>query len=524
MNGSQHGHTQSTGSRKSPDRTLVQVAPLTAPHPLLRALPSNTYLPTELIDLLDQTYFLHILANDPAKVLPPGKSLLSAMLKPHARERRDGEHPSLHDKVEEVIHIAFWEEALESLSSREPSVQLPRLKLLFNDLHDVLVPLFPADHPVLVSAVAPLSPTSSPLLSALNHFREILSALRERCAPARDAYIDDLVSSLADPPSEIPDLAKLAVETVRSLLKLAETMKDDLSQFVLGTMGEAELAAAIADQARTRERALTLDLWKETTIRESIPAWIGELSPLYSHIVVPPSRRWVIRLVQSLGATDPVACPLPTKPLAPEDDPPPSTPNALPPIFLFSTPELLYIQNFLQAIVIAAALHALLPPSAPPVEGFMSRIWALLLASVEEEQGAEDTRLVNLADELVQASALTSSEKVAALRASVTRTLRAQDPVFLLLQRRLLIALADRLAHTPTLTQRRDAPTEMRTGRQRQPYGATDKLKAVAEAVEVKGFGDSTLADAVREGMGKLQTVILWIDHTWKDLMDQGTS
>ena len=185
----------------------------------------------------------------------------------------------------------------------------------------------------------------------MNYCRETLVALHARCAPSRDDYIDALSASLTNPPTDPLDLAKLVIATIRSILKLAETMKDDLSQFVLGTMGEAQLATAVADQAQTRERALVLDLWKQSVVREDIAAWLADLSQPYALIVVSPPRKWVLRVVQALGAIEPVACPLPTKPLGPEDDRPPPVPNSLPPSFFFSTPELFYVQNFLQAIM-----------------------------------------------------------------------------------------------------------------------------------------------------------------------------
>lgn len=481
-----------------------------------------TQLPADLLDLLNQAYFLHILANDPSKVLPAGKSLLSVMSRPHLTTG-DEELPTLQEKVEEMVHKVFWDEALQSLSAREPAIQLPRLKLLVNDLHAALLPLFPAEHPILTSLSAPFPPTSSPLLTAVNYSREILFALRERCAPARDAYIDTLLASLADPPTHLLDLAKLVIETIRSLLTLAETMRDDLSQFILGSMGEVQLSATIADQARVKERALVLDLWRQRVIQEDIATWLADLSQPYTLVVAPTSRKWVLRLVQSLGATDPVTCPLPTKPLTPEDGAPPLVPNTLPPPFFFSTPELFYAQNFLQAIVIAAALRALLPTSASPPENFMYRIWTLLLASVNEENGAEDARLVNLADELVRASSLVDDE-VGKLRAAVARTVQASDPVFLLLQRRLLSTLAERLVRAPTApVQRKDAPTEMRTGRREQSIlNVTSEERTEAEVFGVKGFGDPVLTGAIQEGFKMLRTAVRWIESVWADTLEPG--
>jgi hypothetical protein len=100
----------------SPNKTAIHVPPLTLPHPLLRSLPPVTHLAADLLDLLNQTYFLHLLANDPSKLLPPGKSLLSVLSQPNKRQRRDDEPPTLHDKVEEMIHKAFWDEVLHHLN------------------------------------------------------------------------------------------------------------------------------------------------------------------------------------------------------------------------------------------------------------------------------------------------------------------------------------------------------------------------------------------------------------------------
>jgi hypothetical protein len=95
--------------------TPIHVPPLTGPHPLLRSLPPLTHLPADLLDLLNQTYFLHLLANDPSKVLPPGKSLLSVLSRPSVRQKRDDDPPALQEKVEEMIHKAFWDEVLRHL-------------------------------------------------------------------------------------------------------------------------------------------------------------------------------------------------------------------------------------------------------------------------------------------------------------------------------------------------------------------------------------------------------------------------
>lgn len=80
-------------------------------------------LPFELVEALNQTYFLHLLVTQPEKVIPPGKSLLSMMT--HAnyvaseedeqnRDKLDqakAERQVIERKVKEVAHRAFWNEA-----------------------------------------------------------------------------------------------------------------------------------------------------------------------------------------------------------------------------------------------------------------------------------------------------------------------------------------------------------------------------------------------------------------------------
>lgn len=66
-------------------------------------------LPVELVDILNNAYFLHILATDPTQVLPPGKSLLSVMSRSHTSSEGDTKL-TLHSKVEDLVHRAFWGE------------------------------------------------------------------------------------------------------------------------------------------------------------------------------------------------------------------------------------------------------------------------------------------------------------------------------------------------------------------------------------------------------------------------------
>lgn len=80
--------------------------PINYPH-----MSFTKFLPEELLDVLDHSFLLHLLATDPAQVLPPGKSLVSALSHPHVRNARsEGELPTLKDRVENIVHKAFWDE------------------------------------------------------------------------------------------------------------------------------------------------------------------------------------------------------------------------------------------------------------------------------------------------------------------------------------------------------------------------------------------------------------------------------
>jgi len=70
-------------------------------------------LPTELVDSLNQTYFLHLLVNDKDKVVPPGKSVLSMLMHSNFRLGQESDkqpEADLVERVTEAAHKAFWKE------------------------------------------------------------------------------------------------------------------------------------------------------------------------------------------------------------------------------------------------------------------------------------------------------------------------------------------------------------------------------------------------------------------------------
>ena len=71
-------------------------------------VPAAVALPSELIDLLNETYFLHILATEPESFLPPGKSLLSVLSRPNVAAQAGTS--ALEQRVGNMVHAAFWDE------------------------------------------------------------------------------------------------------------------------------------------------------------------------------------------------------------------------------------------------------------------------------------------------------------------------------------------------------------------------------------------------------------------------------
>lgn len=378
--------------------------------------------------------------------------------------------------------------------------------------------------------------------------------MRQRAAPARDPIIDGLLADLdaplspvttSDPSSPIKSstsqLAQLVVNTMKSILTLAETMKADLNQFVISSMTETQLRDVVAQQAKKREKELVLDIWgdsgKDGTrhVRVLWQTWVDELEE------VQPSEtgdRWIHRLVQSLGSGKAVSCTIPDLTSNEEPVRDDTVGNQLPPQFFFMAPRLLYAQNYLQALVVAASLRSLtrLPPLSKGETksyDFMDRVWALLKAEIDEEDSsASPTKIINLADEVIRSRRLVSTpdeHEEAQLRAAVDRTLQYGDPVFLLLQKRLLMAFALQLCQpvVGSHVAANHAPERMQTGRSLGAERAdkrprldveTGSRSSEAPAMPpVKGFEDPVLIREIEDILRKIQKYVRWVDSVWFD-------
>lgn len=410
-----------------------------------------------------------------------------------------------------------------------------------------------------MSLRAPFPPTSSPLQSSLALVRETLVALRQRCAPIRDPEIDQLIAGIDFPstPSHISDptsanrLAYFLVTTLKSLVALAEVLKNDLTQSVLGTMSDVELTNLVRAQALARERKITLDgdvnVWVKGDIGGDPQDRIKALRKQWRDWVsigqdVTTSWDWTSRLIQALASPVPVSCP-------PFD----TTENVLPSLLFFTGPSLLYIQNYLQALVIAASLNSLIrvpikEAPTPSASDFMVRVWDLLKAELDKEAYANsvmkasapesnadmETKLINLADEVVRARRMFPTPPTAAeesdLRVAVERTLRFTDPVFVLLHGRLKGAIEMRIrrpvnldssAKVNLVDRETGVPDKIRTGRGRlsnEPSFNRQRLEAFMRA-PIKGFEDQVLVKGIEELGHELIKCIEWVEDVWGDVM-----
>ena len=551
---------------------------------LQMSIPEGTVIPSPLIMILDAAYLFHLLARDPQKVVTPGKSLLSVLAGLNQMVTRTLEsstekfvrrtaHEAFWDQVSLYLRILLRRscaydvtacQAVEALSSPLPSSQISRLKGLYKDLHEALTPLFPSKHPALLAFSFPLPPTSAPLLAAIIQLRDALVTLRQRCAPVRDATIDGILHQIdhRSPSASVQELAELLVNVIQSVLELSIDMRNDYSNVVLATATEQELADMVATMAETQERGLVFRLWKpEGTVRQAWTRWMDGFHSADPALQAQPKQLWILKLIQSLGkphaVTSKLVGPSPPQETAndstdsrdpnssPEQAPEP--PNMLPPQFLFSGPTLFRLQNHIQALTVAASLRFLVPtprlatnPPIPPQSrtndlrssagwAFTERIWALLEPEIgPTDDEPSEMRIINLADEVVMAHnnslppGMTplDPQSEQRLRSTVDRILRTDDPVFILLQKRLLAALSVALLSTPIADER--ASIRMQSGRPRPQRGFSSpspppQTTQREVAIVAKGFEDPVLAKQCSIAASTLRRSVEWVERVWGD-------
>ena len=382
-------------------------------------------------------------------------------------------------------------QALESLSST-PAAQLTRLHLLYTDLSIAMTSLIPSSHAIMSTLSNPLSPTSSPLRSAASHLRVLVSVLRERCAPVRDAELDELLQLLDDPP--LHELPKACVATIRGIFDVAERMKSDLADFVIGTWTEQDARRWIKREAIEGERRVVLEMFSSQMIKTLYHEWLGQGSE-------ENTRPIVTRLIKAFGSSEPVSAF------------PPSN-NLLPPPFIFTAFDVLHVQNLLLALIIAASLRSLVRPTNHSSD-WLFRVWTLLEMEVQKG-GTEpaETKLLNLEDEVVRAAKSPEDpDSEDRLREAVRRVLRPQDPVFVLLQTRLLSAIQARLLEQGTAQFSTQVPARIRSGLGQMEL-EDDELPQEQELL-VKGFEDTILKQNIKVLVVKVRECLVWVEDTW---------
>ena len=389
--------------------------------------------------------------------------------------------------------------------------------------------------------------------------------LRQRCAPVRDATIDGILHQIdhRSPSASTAELAELLINVIRPVLELSIEMHDDYSNAVLATASEQELADMVATMAETQEQGLVLQLWEsKEAMRKAWANWMDGFRPVDSAPQAPPKQLWILNLIQSLGkphaVTSKLVGPPPPQVTAnnsdnsdPSSSPnqPPEPPNMLPPQLLFSGPTLFRLQNYIQALTIAASLRSLVPsprlatgPSPPPQSQmndfispvnltFTERIWALLEPEIgATDDGPSETKVINFADEVVMAYSSTLPPSVATLdphlerrlRDTVDRILRTDDPVFILLQKRLLAALSAALLSIPISEER--PSVRLQSGRPRPQRGVSSPSPPLETAqsevtVLAKGFEDPLIAKQCSIAALTLGRSVEWVGRVWGDTM-----
>lgn len=369
------------------------------------------------------------------------------------------------------------------------------------DLHKVVEHLVPASHPIMYILSDPLSPTSAPLRSAATHLKELLYVLRERCASIRDAEFDSLLQKFDGiTPDRLPSAC---LEVIRGVFRMAEIMEEDLADFVVGSWTEDEARRWLRRKAIDGEHHVVLELYSPDRVRTLYRNWLSAESNEHRQSIIS-------RLMNAVTSNIPVS-------------PFPPSENLLPPPLMFAAFDILRIQNFMQAVVIAASLHSLVPSSN---NDWVSRVWTLLEAEVDENSDSTDgIKLINLEDEVIQAAQLSKVDPsvINRLRDAVKRTLRTQDPVFRLLQARLSTAIQQRLVASSESYPAIQLPARLRTGRLMPKKDITEREPASEPDLVVKGFELPILKANVGALTVSLRNCVSWLEEAWDSVLENGT-
>ncbi|KAG8785647.1 hypothetical protein FRC12_017323 [Ceratobasidium sp. 428] len=460
--------------------------------------------------LLQDAQFLYRLSNMPETALPPDQSILSIMRSYSLKT--ESSQPSGHSSIEESAKRAYWDQMKEALSHHDPKEHIDQLKALYKDLSEATSRFFPHAHTLYAMFKCPLAPTTQPLETATINMRLLAAGLRERCAPVRDNALKDVQKTL------INSSAASIVNAAQSIVEVARLMREDLNSYVLQNASEEDARQWVRSQARAKEREIALKI--SGTQEKLAETWNEYMRLQTTKVSWTSLARRLLETVSSPTAA--IFLPLEVR-----TDTFPNQ-NIVPPQLMLSIDSLVRVQDLIQAVVIVASLRSLVPVSPDLAESFASRIWALVdlvimgRGSVSEPQ----LKLINLQDEVIEAyrkSYMTHASPHTAiseetLRATVSRTLRAEDPVFRLLQKRLVSALEAEIVQPAFV--RGIAPIVMRTGKDRDvrnPSMATQR--ASIPRIRAKGFDDHTLDEPMIQLLDCFRRVLGWMMYCWDDFV-----
>lgn len=431
---------------------------------------------------------------------------------------------------------------------------------------------------------SPPSPTSAPLRSAAITLRGVLSDLRARCAPLRDAEIDSMLDTLS-PEASAEELPRAVAMAFKGILELAEKMQDDLRHYALDALPrapESELQAVLRAHARVREREVVKLIWGGAEmVRKSWQDWIRGVSEGDT-----PRERWRKGLIDALGMPISISFGFPSQTVP--NGTFSATPNVLPAPFLVPFPALFHLQNLVEALVICASVRSLVPASPTPTSPSPSpsassppsprtlltqRVWILLRSEIGNTgrgnsptgAGESETKIAHLEEEVLQAWKLAknphpnsnsnsdsdldvvtvpvpvsvSEAQENALRAAVRRVLRAEDPVFKLLLARVRAFLYQApTISSPSSSSASDGggettgPKYMRTGfarfgngqsfspPQSSPNAKDVTVTHLASLPSVRGFEEDILREGLKEVRDSLDTIVEWTEWVWDDIIE----
>lgn len=144
---------------------------------------------------------------------------------------------------------------------------------------------------------------------------------------------------------------------------------------------------------------------------------------------------------------------------------------------------------------------------------------------VNDGEPSSETKIINFADEVVMAhtgalppgTTTLDPQLEHRLRNAVDRILRTDDPVFILLQKRLLAAFSVALLDAPDAEQ--PASVIMRSGRPQRRRASPPRTVQGEVAIVAKGFEDPVIAKQCSIVASTLRRSVEWVERVWGDTM-----